>query len=378
MLDGQPSGFLGRLNADGSFDTNFNNVLPDNTVNTLVLQPDGRILIGGYFTSLGQVATKYLARLNADGSLDQTFKAAANSWVYSLALQSDSRILAAGVFTQLDGQNRNCLARLNTNGTLDTTFNPAPNDIVYSMSVQADGNVLIGGKFTMVAGQPRSYLARVEANGVLDGFFNPGANGTVQTLCLQSDGKVLAGGSFTSLGGLARSYLGRVSNSDPVVDSLTFTGANINWLRGGTEPEVWYTTFDTSTNGTNWVALGTGTRTAGGWQLTGLSLPVSNNIRARGYLAGGGIANWFVQTLFPTISTTPPVILRTDGFFGIMTNQFGFNILGSSGQVIQVEASSDLLHWVPVTTVTLGGGPYYFSDPASTNTPYRFYQVQLQ
>jgi hypothetical protein len=44
--------------------------------------------------------------------------------VQSLAVQADGKILVGGIFTTLGGQARNHIGRLNSNGTLDTTFKP--------------------------------------------------------------------------------------------------------------------------------------------------------------------------------------------------------------------------------------------------------------
>src|SRR5690606_36717529 len=74
-------------------------------------QPDGKVLVGGFFTQLGGKPRNRLARLNPDGSLDATFDPGANHAVYSLALQPDGKVLVGGVFTQLGGQPRNLLAR---------------------------------------------------------------------------------------------------------------------------------------------------------------------------------------------------------------------------------------------------------------------------
>ncbi len=62
--------------------------------------------------------------------------------------------------------------------------------------------------------------------------------------------------------------------------------------------------------------------------------------------------------------------------FGVKTNRFGFNLTGSSGLVIVVEASTNLLNWVPVATNTLAGSTAFFSDPQWTNYPGRFYRLR--
>jgi hypothetical protein len=65
------------------------------------------------------------------------------------------------------------------------------------------------------------------------------------------------------------------------------------------------------------------------------------------------------------------------GSFGFQSNQFGFNVTGSSNLVVVVEASTDLANpnWLPLQTNTLTGSPLYFSDPNWTNYGSRFYRV---
>jgi hypothetical protein len=67
-----------------------------------------------------------------------------------------------------------------------------------------------------------------------------------------------------------------------------------------------------------------------------------------------------------------------DGRFGIRTNRFGFNITGTANIPIVVEACTNLVHpvWVPLLSCTLTNGSLYFSDPAWTNYPRRFYHLR--
>jgi hypothetical protein len=86
----------------------------------------------------------------------------------------------------------------------------------------------------------------------------------------------------------------------------------------------------------------------------------------------------------PTFATYPTVLWNPqaqthDGSFGVRTNRFGFNITGNNNLVVKVEACTNLAKptWVPVATNTLAGGTAYFSDPAWTNQPRRFYRLNL-
>src|ERR1019366_4324797 len=146
---------------------------------------------------------------------DPGFDPEADEGVLSLTLEADGKILVGGDFTTLGGLARNCLGRLNPDSTLDTAFNPGANDVVSSLAVQADGKILAGGQFTTLGGQTRNYLGRLNPDGTLDTAFNPGAGGGtypyVSSLAGQADGKILVGGLFTTLGGQTRNCLGRLN-----------------------------------------------------------------------------------------------------------------------------------------------------------------------
>ena len=308
-LAGQPRNYIGRLNADGTLDNGFNpgaNASPW----SLAVQADGRILVIGEFTTLVGQPRNYIGRLNENGTLDSGFNPGANARVLSLAVQADGKVLVGGSFTTLAGQPRNYIGRLNADGTLDSGFNPGANGEVWSFAVQADGEILVGGGFTALSGQTRNRIARLNADGTLDSGFNPGANNWVGLLALQTDGKILVGGLFTTLGGQTRNYIGRLNNTGPATQSLAFDGSTITWLRGGTSPEAWRTTFDVSTDGFTWTGLGAGTRREGGWQLAVASSPPRGVIRARGCVTGGrnNGSGWFVESQLPF--TNAPTIVE--------------------------------------------------------------------
>ena len=89
------------------FDPNANS-----EVNSIAIQADGKILVGGDFTIIGGATRNYIARLNPDGSLDTDFNPNANSTVHCIAVQADGKILIGGVFNVISGVTRNCIARL--------------------------------------------------------------------------------------------------------------------------------------------------------------------------------------------------------------------------------------------------------------------------
>ncbi len=315
-LGGQSRNNIGRLNADGRLDVTFNPGA-NSFVESLALQADGKILVGGDFTTLGGQYRNSIGRLNVDGTLDTTFNPRTDAIVDSLAVQADGKILVGGFFGTLGGQSRRYVGRLNADGTLDTSFNPESDYVVGSLAVQADGKILVGGEFSTLGGQSRHYMGRLNADGTLDTSFNPGANGYVFSLAVQADGKILAGGGFTTLGGQSRNRIGQLDNSASATQSLTFDGSTLTWMRGGASPEVWRTTFEYSPDSSALTNLGGGIRIPGGWQLTGLALPMNTTFRARGYTVGGFLnaSGWFVETSigWPGVDSQP----------ASLTNNFG-------------------------------------------------------
>jgi hypothetical protein len=245
---------------------------------------------------------------------------------------------------------------------------------LYSLALQADGKILVVGDFTTLGGQSRNYIGRLNADGTLDTSFNPGAGGTypdVTSLAVQADGKILVGGYFTTLGGHSRNNIGRLENTGPATQSLTFDGSTLTWVRGGASPEVWRTTFEYSPDGASWTNLGGGTRIPGGWQLGGLALPTNPTFRARGYTAGGQYngSGWFVETVLRQPLAISDLLYSANG-------QFGFRAGGPAGQVVVIEASTNLRTWTPLQTNTLGATSLSFTDLNAPLFPTRFYRLR--
>ncbi|MEZ5427037.1 MAG: FG-GAP-like repeat-containing protein [Pyrinomonadaceae bacterium] len=161
-----PRGRIARLNADCTFDSAFDppGGGANNRIDTIALQPDGKMIIGGLFTSVNSNSNyKYLARLHPDGALDTGFNPGLNGQVTGLKIQPDGRILVAGAFTSVNGLSRNSMVRLNQSGTLDTSFylGSGTDGLIQSIDMQADGKIIIGGEFRRVNGVERLGVARL-------------------------------------------------------------------------------------------------------------------------------------------------------------------------------------------------------------------------
>jgi len=232
-FNGMPRVHIVRLNSNGSIDNSFINGNAGSFINTSALQPDGKILIGGQFTTYLSSTRNCIARLNADGTLDAGFDPGqgANYPVHAIALQSDGKIIIGGIFSSYQGIARNRIARINSDGSLDTEFNPGTgaNDIVSTIVVQPDGKILIGGMFTNYNGSVRNRIARLNPDGSLDNEFNIGVgfNNTVKDIILQSDAKIFVSGDFTTYDFITRNRIVRLNaDGSPDYEFISGQGAN--------------------------------------------------------------------------------------------------------------------------------------------------------
>jgi uncharacterized delta-60 repeat protein len=222
---------VARLNNDGTLDPSFDpGAGPNNDVRCLAIQPDGKLVLGGTFTSIAGQPANYIARLNSDGSVDTNFVASADYFVDALAIQPDGRLIVGGWFSHLAGAAIANIARLNTHGTLDPSFVTSVNEPVETIAVQPDGKLLIGGYFAFSTG---AQVGRLTPSGAWDSGFTPGVNGSVYVVHLQDDGKVLIGGTFSAVNGGGHPYLARLysdgttdtsfnAGPDNLVDTIAF------------------------------------------------------------------------------------------------------------------------------------------------------------
>lgn len=236
--DGVSRAGIARLNSDGSLDTSFDpgsGVGVGEEVYSIALQSDGKIIIGGYFSTYNGVARNYIARLNTDGSLDTSFTADAGDYIMAVAVQSDDKILAGGFFTTFNSVAQNRFVRLNSDGSTDNTFNvgTGTNEYVYTMSVLPDDKIYLGGGFTSYNGSACSHLTRLNADGTPDLTFVQGTlgNQSVLTHSVQADGKVIIAGYFTNYDGLGRNGIARIL-ADGHIDPTFNPGTGINFSGG--------------------------------------------------------------------------------------------------------------------------------------------------
>jgi uncharacterized delta-60 repeat protein len=243
---------LARVDADGNFDDTYDPQIGGvvGTIYTVSMQPDNKAIIGGNFNSLRGISKFSFARINPDGSQDIAPKdlslgssTSQYGWLRSIAVQPDGKILVGGYFESAGGRRRRGVARLNTDGTIDNSFaDPGITNFFYTsisaLVVQPDGKILVGGDFDQVNGQTRRHIIRLNPDGTLDAGFAPDVSDVVYSIALQPDGKILIGGFFYQVNGQDRSRLARL-NSDGSLDTAFNRGTdfavayNINVLPDG-------------------------------------------------------------------------------------------------------------------------------------------------
>ena len=212
-------------------------------VETTALQSDGKIIIGGTFTTIGGVSQRRIARLNTDGTLDNTFNigtgAAGN--IYKLLVQPDDKIVvASGPISSFNGITVNKVCRLNSNGRLDNSFSvPVYNGIgIFSFDSFGRFYALIDSSSGLNSFRK---VIRLQSNGSRDYTFNDlilPSGSSIYGGGVTNDGKIIVIGDFTwtqtnSQGIIINQRKNTIRlNSNGEVD-LTFSLNNV-WGNSGT------------------------------------------------------------------------------------------------------------------------------------------------
>ena len=225
---------IARLLPDGTKDNDFNTGSgADGVVESIVLQPDGKILLGGHFKTFNGQSFSGLVRLNADGSIDSSFniRTGFDKYVYAIALQSDQKIIVGGSFLTFDGISQKRIIRLNTDGSLDATFESGTGfskGDVRSILVQPDDRILVGGAFSgTYKNTTASRLIRLMPSGAIDNSFTAPLNNTLFDMKFTEDYKLLIGGNFNLVSGISKHRIVRLKLC---VNTTVWNG--ISWSNG--------------------------------------------------------------------------------------------------------------------------------------------------
>ncbi|PJJ53189.1 T9SS type A sorting domain-containing protein [Hymenobacter chitinivorans] len=279
-LNGQNYNSPVKLNADGTVASSFSvGSGAQGSIRALTVQPDGKVLLAGPFTTFNGSPAPGLVRLNPDGSVDQAFSTALgtgfNNEIFAIALESTGNILVAGTFSNFNNTGRRALLRLRPSGALDTSYNPlvtnanataagvaidpttdqavvyglvgAPELIRLNTDGSQDGSFVaalpsycvgftffnnrkllvddfgrvilarncVTGSSTGVGSQ---YVTRYLASGAVDPQFSAAGqpNNTVNAIVRHPNGQVLLGGYFTQYGSMTETPIVRLTDQGPV------------------------------------------------------------------------------------------------------------------------------------------------------------------
>ncbi len=206
------------------------------SASAMVIQPDGKILVAGETNELAGVFNRsyvIMARYNMDGSLDQSFGTGGKVVsdiggpqveIYAIVLQADGKILVGGTSTiwEVIGVNNGynfILLRFNPNGTLDTSFDgdgrvltdysggTTNDDKINALAIQPDGKIVAAGHARM-GGTVDFAVARYNSDGSLDTSFDMDgklstqlstSDDSIKAVHVQPDGKIVATGYGVAL-----------------------------------------------------------------------------------------------------------------------------------------------------------------------------------
>ena len=286
-FNGVAANKIARLLSDGRIDVSFNIGSGFNDdVNTMVLQPDGKIILGGKFTDYNGIISNRIIRLNNDATIDDNFLTGSglstdavqiiktdsfgnimvggsfkgfydgtdvnrvfflnangtlksnfdigsgpgSASVLALANVADGSWYIGGSFSAFDGQNQGRLVKVNVDGEHDTSYLTAGigfDNVVQKVVSLKDKKTMVFGNFTRFNGAFVSRINRLLEDGTIDGTFNTGksgANNLIKTAALQVDGKIIIGGNFTKYNEVTSNRLVRIL-ADGTIDNTFNIGS---------------------------------------------------------------------------------------------------------------------------------------------------------
>ncbi len=283
--------FLMRYNSDGILDEGFgdkgiivNKLDEDIEINSIVMQPNGKIIIAGIYSIF--VNERFLLiRYMPDGTLDPSFSktgiakisyppSPVNMAINSVALQEDGKIIIAGETGPTGYTEFLTVARIDADGSLDKSFGnegaavtKLGNDVLiaYAVMVQPDGKIVAVGYNNHANANSNFLVVRYMPDGVLDSTF--GTNGLESTTInqsagayagvIQEDGKIIAVGDNTYSFTIAR-YNGGDAILPITYSKFTATQTKatitLNW-QTTTELNNSYFAVERSSNAVNYAAV---------------------------------------------------------------------------------------------------------------------------
>lgn len=386
---------IARLQADGSLDESFNPAAAAGdqspSVTLVAVQADSKVVFYTVAVATNGTRRHIIARLHANGSLDSTFQIGEgpDNPVRALAITGDQHIVAGGDFRKFNGQSASAIVRLLPDGSLDGTFVPTlqSNAIVTGIASAAEGKVLISGAY--LGPTPNLRLARLETNGSFDSTFGPPPilSVTGSTLATTSDGRILVAGFFrdlpghpglrtvvrlTAYGNLETTIDLSEGATDQILAMAPFPDGGIVFSRDpALDRNLGRTRVDFMTPGG--IVVPDALAGVGLYDLVLRLLPgADGSVVLAGFFNTVGDKPWYG---IARVVHGPTAILfnpqRT------LPNEFAFLLQGESGRGYQIEVSTDLNTWTPLSSVTATNNSLKVRDPSAA-ADRRFYRAVAQ
>ena len=188
----------------------------------MALQPDGKILVGGHSVLQGTVQMT-IVRFNTNGIIDSGFGqggqvilnfGTSTAIVHSLIVQPDLKILVGGYAGNTSSKDF-ALIRLFSNGTLDTAFGSGGgtltsisigDDLAYGMALHPDGRIVLCGKTQSGTGDDMAIIQYTSTGGLDESFGNNGViiynggfgNDVAWAAAIQADSRTVITGSISA------------------------------------------------------------------------------------------------------------------------------------------------------------------------------------
>lgn len=246
-----------RVNADGTADPLFNPGIGTNgSIWQVAVQNDGKILIAGQFSSYNGSPAISLARLNSDGSVDPSFNMGSGlyyqTWnlpyINALVLQSDGKILVGGTFISYNGVAATGFLRLNVDGSMDPTFNMGTGfsngtmtPSVGAVRILPDGKLLVSGGFYSYNGVNSKNVIKLNSDGTVDSSINfgTGLQYSAQKVDIQPDGKIIIISDSNIYNGIPiKGKIIRLQNSFLGTQEATVSSLDVSLYPNPTHDEV--------------------------------------------------------------------------------------------------------------------------------------------
>lgn len=168
-----------KLNTDGTKDTSFDNITGFTNGVVLDIQFDstGALWVGGSFTLYKGISTPYLIKLTTGGTIDTSYSTtnSPNTTVNTIAVDNNNDVYIGGNFTQIGAVSLNSryIAKILKTGGTDSTFvvgtagaSNAFDGQVYAIHYKPLTNtVIVGGAFSNWKASANAHLTEISSTG---------------------------------------------------------------------------------------------------------------------------------------------------------------------------------------------------------------------